>query len=46
MTAAQWVSTCTGPDPGGIVLGVVVGFAAIWVAASIVIWIISGFMTR
>jgi hypothetical protein len=45
-TAAQWVTTYSGPDPGAIVLGVVAGFAAVWVAASIVIWILSGFLTR
>jgi hypothetical protein len=46
MTAAQWVSTCSGPDPGAIVLGAGAGFAAVWVAASVAIWIISGFLSR
>ena len=45
MTAVQWVSTCSGPDPGAIVLGVMAGFAVIWMAASVLIWIIRGFLT-
>jgi hypothetical protein len=43
-TAAQWVTTCGGPDPSAIVLGVAAGFAVVWIAASVLIWILSGFM--
>jgi hypothetical protein len=38
-------STCTGPEPGAIVLGAVIGFGVIWAAASVLIWIIRGFTT-
>ena len=44
--AADWAATCTGPDPSGIALGAMVGFGVIWGAASVVIWIVSGFLSR
>jgi hypothetical protein len=42
----SWVTTCNGPDPGAIALGILAGFGAIWMAASVLIWIIRGFLTR
>jgi hypothetical protein len=45
-TAAQWVTTYSGPDPGAIALGITAGFAVVWAAASVLIWIISGFLSR
>ena len=33
-------------NPGAIVLGAGIGFALIWGAMTVVIWIINGFLTR
>ena len=45
-TAANWstTSSCTGPNPGAIVLGVIAGFTVIWLVAALVIWIVRGFL--
>ena len=32
--------------PGGIVLGVIVGFGVVWIAAAVVIWIVRRFLNR
>jgi hypothetical protein len=42
-STAHWVTTCSGPNPGSIALGIMAGFTVVWVAASVVIWIIHGF---
>jgi hypothetical protein len=44
--SAQWVTTCASPNYGGIALGVAAGFAGIWLAGSLLIWILSGFLPR
>src|SRR5262245_23539962 len=39
----SWLATeptCAGPDPGAILLGVGIGFGAVWGAAMVVIWIV------
>jgi hypothetical protein len=36
---------CTGPDPGAIALGIIVGFAIVGMTSAVLIWIVKGFLT-
>jgi hypothetical protein len=45
-SAAQWVTSCSDPNYGAAVLGIAAGFTVIWFAASVIIWIIGGFLAE